>query len=526
MRRVCMLAIVAAIGGTVSPAHAQLTNTLRGSVEEDILLRNPQATAADEATEEARTGIPAPQYRPITAATDPAEERRAAGESIFELPTPLAVPDPAEEAEITVDVPPEARFSTGRVDATGSIGPLQGGAVSVDDDPFAATGIRLGTFILRPTVELGVIGDFDTDTVDDGTTTSQVNTSSVFAEGVLRLNLASDWNRHSLSVDANGRWQTSLDGDAEAQPRLDIDVAGRFDVSDATTLNASAGYRYFREDPQSSAFFAATDPGLIPAVTGTNEPATQSLNGSLDLRHDFGNLYGEIGGTVTRTVYGDARLSDNTVISQGDLDDVVYDGRLRAGFAASAVYSPFVEAGLGLRRMDVTPDSGGVDRNAARYVLRAGMEFDFGEKLNGEVSAGFLHEDIADNALADISGVAVDAEVNWSPVRETDVRLGLRTSTETSGAVGESGAVLYAADLAVTQRVFANLTAELNGGIDYRDAQGGTDEITARAGAAYTYWFNRFAGVTTRVEYEQTFSSEATDRSRSMSAFAGLRLQR
>ena len=342
----------------------------------------------------------------------------------------------------------------------------------------------------------------------------------------MRLNLASDWNRHSLTVDANGRWERSLDGNAEIEPRFDVDATGRFDLGEATTLTGSAGYSYFREDPQSSAFFAATDPALLPPVTAANKPATQSLDGSLGLRHDFGALYGEIGGSIERTTHGDARLSDASVISQGDLDDIVYDGRLRAGFDASAVFSPFVEAGYGIRRMDTTPDSGGVDRNATRYLLRAGTEFDFGEKLGGEVSAGYLREDIADSALADISGLSVNAAIDWSPRRETDISLDLSTSTETSGSVSESGAVLYAADLAVTHRIRANLTAELSGGLDYRDVRGGADEFTASGRAGYTYWFNRFAGMTTRVGYEQTFSSDAADRSRTLSAFAGLRLQR
>ena len=158
--------------------------------------------------------------------------------------------------------------------------------------------------------------------------------------------------------------------------------------------------------------------------------------------------------------------------------------------------------------------------------MRLGTGIDLGEKLSGEISAGYAREDIADAALADISGVSVDAALNWSPRRETDVQLSVSTTTDTSGSVGDSGALLYAADLGVTHKARANLTVEAGIGADYRDARGAADETTLSATASLTYWFNRFAGVTTRIGHEQTFSPDAASRSRTSTAFVGLTLQR
>ena len=176
--------------------------------------------------------------------------------------------------------------------------------------------------------------------------------------------------------------------------------------------------------------------------------------------------------------------------------------------------------------MDMTPDSGGVDRNAKLYELRAGTGIDFGEKLNGEISAGYVREDIDDAILEDIGGLALDAVLNWSPRRETDVLLVLSTATEPSQEPGESGAVIYAADLAVTHRVRANLTANAILGVDFRESRGGPDETTFNAQIGTTYWFNRFTGLTARVRHEQTQGLDNLDEDRTTSVFVGLRLQR
>ncbi|WP_425419997.1 outer membrane beta-barrel protein [Oricola indica] len=426
----------------------------------------------------------------------------------------VAEPDAASGDPDIILPDDDAVFSPTRALPVSAVGPLQTGSVREEGNPYAALGKPLGSFVLRSTLDLGLNGKRE----------SGSNTLS--GEGSLQLDLESDWSRHALDISAFGRLQRGLSGDDTLEPEGTINATGRLDIGASTTLTGRLGYSYALDDPQSAAFIAATDPGLIPVVTGVNDPPTQTFSGSLALRQEVGRLYGEGELSVEHSMYGDAELSDATVIPQSDLDNTTIDGRLRAGIEASAVFSPFIEATYGVRRMRETPDSGGLDRNSVRYGLRLGTGIDLGEKLNGEISAGYLREDIADSALADIAGVSVDATFNWSPRRETDVTLDLSTSTETSGGTSESGALLYAANLGVTHRVRANLTAEAGFGAEYRDADGSADEVTLNADAALTFWFNRFAGLRTRVGHEETLSSDPAKRGRTTSAYVGLRLQR
>lgn len=408
------------------------------------------------------------------------------------------------------------------------IEPVQSHTVTADDAPFDAPGIRMGSFVLRPTLELGITASRAVTTSESGTPpTPTTNASTSFpADAALRLQLDSDWSRHSLSVNAYGRLEKTLEGAAQPKPEASVNATGRLDITDRTTLTGTFDYAYGLDSPQSAAFFAATDPSLSPAVTGTNEPATQEIGAALTLRQETNSIFGEAELSAARTLYGDANLSDGSTVHQRDLDNTVYDGRLRAGLSLSPVLKPFVEASYGIRRMANTPDSGGLDRNSKRYAVRAGSEFDFGEKLNGELSAGYIRESVEDPALASIGGVAVDATVNWSPQRGTNLGLDLSTTTEIGTRAGESGSVLYSAGLNLTHQLRANLTSESSVGIDYRNTSGAADETTLSAETGLTYWFNRYAGLRTRLRHEQTTSPDPLNRERTTSAFVGLKLQR
>jgi hypothetical protein len=527
VRAALLSGCAALVLATIPRASAQELGALRGEVDETVILRDRRLSPADTANT-ARTattadGIPAPAYEPVSTGALPEADTDAEDiDFATEIETRT---DPTTVSAILaaeIPEPPERMLPATAVAA------VQGGSAASSEDPYAAEGLRLGSFILRPTVELGLTYSADVTASGSGTPPVVTNTLSntVLGDSSLRLQLDSDWSRHALGINAFGRLQRSVNGTGTLDPELGIDATARIDITDTTTLTGTAGYSYQLDDPQSAAYFIATDPALVPAVTGTNEPVTQTLNGSLTLRQEFGMLFGEAGLSAQRSVYGAADLSDGTSIPQGDLDNTVYDGRLRAGFELSPVFAPFVEVGYGIRRMDETPDTGGVDRDAKRYALRLGTGVDFGEKLNGELSAGYLREDIADSALENIAGLAVDASLTWSPRRETDLNFSLSSSTETGGDAGESGAILYAADMGITHRIRANLSAEAGVGVDFRDSRGGADETTFSGQAGLTYWFNRFAGLSTRVSHEQTVSSDPLESSRTTTAFVGLRLQR
>lgn len=479
--------LLATVALALIPAVALAQDAGTGDPSQDLLLPQTDGTAA--------TGAKASKVDPLRAALD-------------------------------ADMLKTGSIRAARVLPVAPVARVQGGEVTEQEDPFAAPGITLGNFILRPTLEIGLTGQRKRTTTGSGAPPvfTEAEAGTLFGDSSLRLNLESDWSRNSLIVNAEGSLRRTLTNGDALEPDFSIDATGRLDISGSTTLTSTLAYTFELEDPKSAGFVAATDPSLIPALTGVNDPATQTIEGSLTLRHEIGRLYTEAGVSAVREIYGAAKLSDGSSVSQTDLNNSVIDGRLRAGIEASAVFSPFVEASYGVRRMDRVPDMGGFDRRSVRYGMKAGTGFDLGEKLNGEVAVGYLVENVRDPALDDIAGAVFSAGLNWSPRRGTDVTLDLATTTEAGSA--NNGAMLYTADLGIAHRLNARLTAEADLGAEYRDSRSDADKTTLNGEVAVTYWFNRFAGMTSRLGYEQKFSPDPTARSRTVTSYVGLRLQR
>jgi len=523
------------MAGSLVPAtaHAQLVPDLRGEVEENVLgIPQSGVVAPSEATgtEPAPAGFPRP--RPSTAEpddeptvitfdeSDPFDTAEDAdADSIDALIAASGAPDPDDPT----------RF--GRVEATGSVGPLARGTGSADEDPFAPIGLRLGTFTVFTTLDLGISHTRSQSTFENTGTTpltyGTADSQGTFGEAALTLRGTSDWSRHGLDWGFSGRLPVRLSGEAETEPTAQANAALRIDIDRETQLNVTGAYSYRKDDPGSAAVAIATDPLLFPGLGTANDPVTQNFSGAVGLQRQAGPLsaLAEINGE--RQVHGDATLTDGTTVSQDDLDYTRYGVRLRGGYSISPALTPFAEVEYSQRIMDERPDPAGIDRNAVRYALRLGTAFDRGEKLSGEIALGYVHEDVSDATLADIGGLSVSGALNWSPRRETEVSAGLSTSTTTSGDADVSGALVYAANLGVTHRARADL--ELNGGLNvqFDDVVGaGEDEITVGGTVGATWWFNRFVGLTGRIAHERTFSDDTAQESNSTNAFVGVRLQR
>ena len=136
---------------------------------------------------------------------DVTEEAVAADGTDVPVVTSLRAPEPADLPERAGPVMP--------------IGPLQGSGAAPEDDPFAAGGLRFGSFILRPSAEVGLTGSREVNG-----SASAVN--RLLSDTSLRVELASDWDRHALNVTAAGDLQQPLSGGGDLEPTLSIDASG------------------------------------------------------------------------------------------------------------------------------------------------------------------------------------------------------------------------------------------------------------------------------------------------------------
>ncbi|WP_274627809.1 outer membrane beta-barrel protein [Arvimicrobium flavum] len=556
MRISCAAAVIALASNW--NAAAQDRDQLRGQVPEDAvtgeLLRLQQRENARRGSQPAAGAAPsAPQYQPASAGAIPDEVegadatsagsifsdddaeagflrtppasgrtpstaiRRASQTSATGRPTGQSAPSMAteeeEEPDTTSGIEPVARLEReGRLEmdeAPERVGAIEGLDRVAEDNPYAPLGLRLGSFNVYTSLEQGL------------TWTSNVNSSpdpeaALQSETTLRLRALSDWAEHSASLEAYGVLRESLDGPEVDDNEAGLNGALQLDLSDE--LRALGTVRYLMR-PES-----ASSPVVIEDAV--SRPLRQTFETTAGIEKDIGKLRLAATGGLLYDAYGDADLANGEVLSQDERNSLLGTVTLRTGYEISPAVTPFVEVEAGRREYDTPVDTAGFERSATRLGARAGLALDLGEKLRGEVAAGWLQETPDDDRLETISSPTLDANLIWSPHRGTNVLLYGSTTVEGTTTPGETGSLLYTATLGVDREIRANLTGNALLGAQWRDYVGSDGrELTLMAEAGLTWWLNRNVGISGRARHEQVESNLEGRDTTTDSVFLGLRLQ-
>jgi len=386
---------------------------------------------------------------------------------------------------------------------------VEGGALRREDDPYAPLGLRVGAFVLRPSLEQGL------------TWTSNANDSpeggeAVLSETTLRLRAASDWSRHRANLDASTTLRRSLSGEDIKEAEGDFRGNLELDITHGLIGRASLGYSFGRE--------GASSPLSIAGVE--EQPLRHTIDGSLGIEKSLGPLRLRATGEVIRNQYGDAELVGGGTLSQSDRNSTLALLRLRGGYEISPALMPFIEVEAGRRFYDEERDSAGYARSATHLGARAGVALNLTEKLSGEISAGWINEDFEDDRLRSISGPSLAASLEWSPMRGTIVGLDAATYVEGSTSAGASGSLLHTATLRLERQMRSNLTGSLAFGASYRDYERGGHDLVLSGEAALTWWLNRYVGLIGRARHERQTSDLPSRDYETTSIFMGMTLQR
>lgn len=480
------------------------------------LLPGERATAGQPMTvgpaivEPAPIRGPLPGRRPAEVEATPAEELRPSERTIRPDGTTErdVVPEGiTRQATVTTDDP--ERYIAAERDA------LRAEAIEnidrePEDDPYAPLGLRLGTVTFLPSIEQGL-------RATSNAYSSPNARSSIISETNLRLGARSDWARHAAELNAYGSFRRSVSGAPVSEQEAGIDGNLRIDLADGLRGIVEGSYVLRPE--------SANSPSLVGDIA--NRAQTQDLSGTVGLEKDLGNLRFAIRGSLERTTYGDADLVGGGSLSQEDRNSTLALASLRAGYAISPALVPFVEVELGRRYYDLETDSLGYRRAADRYGAKLGAEIDLGDKLTGEIAAGFLTEELDDARLGSISGALLDASLAWSPVRETTVTLAANTTVEGATSAGDAGSLLHTGSLSVERRLRANLTGNVSIGGSLRDYAGSTaTDLSFNAEAGLTWWLNRYTGLSGSLRHETFKAADSARDYSTNSVFLGLTVRR
>lgn len=368
-------------------------------------------------------------------------------------------------------------------------------------------GVRIGTFTLRPTVNQSI----NSERTKSGDTTS----SRSYLATTGAATLTSDWSRHALTVTGQGIYERNLSGDSATEPQASINADLRLDLSDETIVNLTTGYAFERED--------ANDPNAISSAS--TQAGVDRYTAGAAITRDLGLLRGTAALAATRVAYGSARLSDGSNFSLSDRDRTAVEGRVRLGYELSPALIPFIEATIGQSNYDEERDASGYARSSKSYGGRTGVQFDFGEKLRGELGIGYATVNYEDARLSSIDAFTTDGTLVWSPQRGTELDAGLRTTIQDSTTPGSNGWVEYQLSTGISQQLLNDLTGRLNGSTTLRDFPATESETDWQLGAGLVWTINRYFDVTATVGYEHTDVAGGTG-SNLVRAGLGLSLRR
>ncbi len=379
-----------------------------------------------------------------------------------------------------------------------------------DETAYDPTGIRLGSFILLPAVELR--GGYTSNAAQ--TSAGGPSGTAIIAPDIL---LRSDWTSNEFQFRLKGAYEYYTDSSVAADPNLYVEANGRIDLPRDWALRLKADYTYENQTTNQLGF-----PEEV-----ANPPGVNTYDGGATLDGEIGRTVLQLRGTATYTSY-DALSVDDVTVTQAYLDNTLINAAARIGYQVTPTIAPFVEAELSSRLFDRSIDPlSGYSRNSNGITLRGGIAYSAAPILKGEIALGWRHQTYVDSSFSSFDLPTIDASLVWSPSPLTQVALTAATYIDPAYDISASSTIVYDLGLQVQRYVRRNFTLEADLGWQhqhYIDAD--LNEITYEAGIQGTWKLSREAWIIGRVEQQYFASAVEGGSYPTTTATIGLRLQR
>jgi hypothetical protein len=344
----------------------------------------------------------------------------------------------------------------------------------VDDDPFGPLGIRAGSFILKPSIDV-------TGGHDSNVTRAPNRQGSWLTTVTPELQFKSDWSRHELSGTLRGAytWYEQLPN--FNKPEVDAKVNARIDISSQTKADIEGRYKLLADSPG--------DPNT-PGDT-LKPPIYQTYGGTFGLTQKFNRLEVTGKGMIDRLQYFNAELDTGGTLDLSDRNYNQYGGAGRIGYEVHPGIKPFVEGGIDTRRYDdaafTTPN-----RNSDGRTIKGGVAFELTRKLTGEAAFGYVERKYDDPTLQKISGLIYDGLLIWTATPLSTLRFDLKSTVDEVVLPGVSGALKRDVTVQLDHSFRRWLIGSLKFGFG-QDDYIGLDRLDKRylASAALTYKMTR-----------------------------------
>jgi hypothetical protein len=338
-------------------------------------------------------------------------------------------------------------------------------------DPYEPVGVRVGGFLLRPSIEVGY-------GVDSNPNRTPGGPRSNFTQVLPELQVKSQWARHELGATLRGSYYAYDTLSSANRPSADAKLFGRYDVTRDLRIEGEGRFLLGTDNPGSPNLQAGLARLPIYTTWGATAGVAQRFN-RLDL---------SVKGSFDRTTYQDSELEDGTRVSNQERNYNQHRVQGRASYEFGPGLKPFVEIDADKR----VHDSDASGRDSQGLTPKAGVTFELLRYLTGEVSAGYTMRDYVSPALEPLQGFVVDASLVWVATGLTTMTFTANSRADESVLLGVSGALRREVGLQVDHAFRRWLIGTVKVGYG-QDDYVGLDRLDQRTslGAMITYKFSR-----------------------------------
>jgi hypothetical protein len=331
-------------------------------------------------------------------------------------------------------------------------------------EPWQPRGIRVGSFVAFPTVDLGAAW-----------ISNLFRTAPARADRALDLRpdlrLASDWSRHALELRATGGLSFLDAHPSEDDRAWRVESRGRLEVTRRTSLTGLVQHdvtQIARGSLETLRFGAARG------------DVTTDL-AALTFDHRFNRLSLQFRGTMQSRTYDDVASPTGIVTTFRDLDLRASEQAARATWAFKPTLAAFAEAAFNQRRFAAPSPADGLRRDSDGERIRLGIGFgNTGQILRGEASIGYGRQRPLDGRLQEVDGVVVDANLAWRVSALTALLLRAGTEFTEISTPGSAGGMTRRASVELRHAFTRPLIATAGLGYTATDFQGSplSEELT------------------------------------------------
>lgn len=316
-------------------------------------------------------------------------------------------------------------------------------------EPYDPIGIRIGTFVLFPELELG--------TSWYSNVFRAPNERSDLAWDVKpSARLVSNWSRHAVELRGSIGRSYFNDYDSENDESYLAEARGRLDITRRTNVQGLVSYE---QAPESRSALDAATTG--PRAIVSTERAEAALN------HRFNRLSLQFRGSVAEFEYGG-------FAGVADRDYLQTEQAGRATWEFKPTFSVFTEMAVNQRDYVSVASTDLISRSSDGQRYRAGISFgNTGQILRGELSLGYGVQTPDDSRLDSVDGLIFDANATWRVSELTSVLFTGRSDVSETTTPNVGGAFSRTAGVEVRHSLRRYLIASAGIAYTTQDSQDG-----------------------------------------------------